>query len=260
MKKLLSVLASACFTVAVAQLKPSAVSDVAFSADRFMGIDTFNWFYYSKDNTFYKQKDARALQYRNISLGKIKRADILNPMNIVLFYEDFNSVVQLDNQLNEIRRINFSDYPEPLVVTAVGNAAQNRLWIFNSVTQQLGLYDYLKHNFVAITQPLKGVIRHYETDFNHFDWVDDQGNRFSCDLFGKITAVGKVPDFDGMQFVSSRSAMFTKDGALYYFSVDGNTAQLIDLGKNSTSGFWYGAQNLAIFTPDGISIYNLKLP
>lgn len=260
MKKILPLVATLCFTAVSAQLKPVLVGEAKFSADLFMGIDNFNWRYYVKDDAFFKEKDGQALQYKNISLGKIRRADILNPMSIVLFYEDFNSVVQLDNQLNEIRRINFSEHPEPIVATATGNAAQNRLWVYNSLTQQLGLFDYLKNSYVPITQQLKGTIRHYETDFNHFDWVDDQGNRFSCDLFGKIASLGKIGSFDSIQFISERSALFAKGGSLYYFTRDGNQPQLIDLGKKSASGFWYGAQILTIFTTDGISIYNLKLP
>jgi hypothetical protein len=30
-----------------------------------------------------------------------------NPLNIVLFYENFNVVILLDNQLNETQKINF---------------------------------------------------------------------------------------------------------------------------------------------------------
>lgn len=238
---------------------PQLVSEVPTKADWYVGFDNLGANYFVTDNAFYKEKERKLLQYQNISFGKIDKADLINPMNLLLFYKDFNAVVFLDNQLNEIRRINFSDFPEPLTVTAAGNASQNRLWIYNSINQQIGLFDFLKNNVVYLAQPLKGNIVHYETDFNHFHWIDESGNRFSCDLFGKIISVGRFPVEAKTQFVSDTSMIYLKNKELRHFSLSGNTEQLIDLGEKSALGFWYGAQNLAIFTTEGISLYKLKL-
>lgn len=54
-------------------------------------------FYIKKNNT-------QLWQYKNLSLGKITKIDLQNPLKIVLFYEGFNSVILLDNQLNEIQK------------------------------------------------------------------------------------------------------------------------------------------------------------
>jgi hypothetical protein len=71
-------------------------------------------------------------------LGKITKVDLQNPLKIVLFYESFN-VAPLDNQLNEIQKINFSSNANPIVITATGIASQNQLWVYNSLNQQIGL-------------------------------------------------------------------------------------------------------------------------
>jgi len=238
---------------------PQLVSEIPATADRFIGFDNLGANYFIANNVFFKEKEGKLLQYQNLSFGKIERADLINPMNLLLFYKDFNAVVFLDNQLNEIRRINFSDFPEPLTVIAMGNASQNRLWVYNSINQQIGLFDYLKNTIAYLAQPIKGMPVHYETDFNHFYWLDDSGNRYSCDLFGKISFMGRFPVETKAQFVSEATMLYLKDNQLRYFSLDGNTEQLIDLGEKSPSGFWYGAQNLAIFTSAGISLYKLKL-
>ena len=39
---------------------------------------------------------------------KIKKVDLINPLKVTLFYEEFNTVVLLDNQMNEIQKIDFS--------------------------------------------------------------------------------------------------------------------------------------------------------
>ena len=65
---------------------------------------------------FYKTKDHQSLEYKNISLGKITKVDLQNPLKIVLFYENFNTAVLLDNQLNETQKINFSENTIPIQV------------------------------------------------------------------------------------------------------------------------------------------------
>jgi len=259
MKKLLLILVIAIWTTAPGQPSPEFVSEFAAQADRYVGFDNLGANYYIKDNSLYKEKEGKRVQYNTLSFGRIERVDLINPMSIVVFYNDFNSVVFLDNQLNEIRRINFSDFSEPLTAIAVGNASQNRLWVYNAINQQIGLFDYLKNSVIYLSQPIRDNIAHYESDFNHFYWMDNQGNRYSCDLFGKIVSLGRFPYEPGSQFISDTSMIYIKDKELRYFTLDGNTEQLIDLGEKSPTGFWYNAQNLAIFTPEGISLYKLKL-
>ena len=89
----------------------------------------------------------------------------------VLFYEDFNSVVLLDNQLNKISEINFSQNNIPIVATATGMSTQNQLWIYNTLNQQIGLFDYLKNEYKTVSTPLTENIKFYQTDFNTFYWI-----------------------------------------------------------------------------------------
>ena len=168
MKKFLFAFLFVAQLAAWGQPVPELVSEFVAEADWYAGFDNLGANYYVKDNTLYKEKEGKRVQYNNISYGRIAKIDLINPMNLLVFYKDFNAVVFLDNQLNEIRRINFSDFPEPLTVTAAGNASQNRLWVYNSINQQLGLYDYLKNSIVYLAQPVKGTNVHFESDFNHF--------------------------------------------------------------------------------------------
>jgi hypothetical protein len=88
----------------------------------------FFWFYYTvKNNIFSKIGTRETFVYQNFSLGKITKVDLQNPLKIVLFYENFNTVVTLDNQLNEIQK-NFSESSVPIVATAIGIASQNQFW------------------------------------------------------------------------------------------------------------------------------------
>ena len=213
-----------------------------------------------KNNVFSKIKDNESFEYKNVSLGELTRVDFQNPLKIIAFYENFNAIVILDNQLNEIQKINLSENEIPIVATAVGISSQNRLWIYNNLTQQIGFFDYLNNTFQAITPPFDGNIKHYESDFNTFQWIDGGLNWYSCTIFGKITSLGKIPDFDYIQAVSNQAVLFSKAGVFYFYDVEKNKTYPIENVEKSTTNFYYKDQILSIFTNQEISNYKIKIP
>ena len=80
----------------------------------------------------------------------------------MLFYVDFNTVVVLDNHLNEIQVIPFSE-----TILFANKSVANKLWLFNSDRQKLQLFDYksntetLSSQVLTDFEPLK-----MESDFN----------------------------------------------------------------------------------------------
>ena len=231
-----------------------------FSADTFIGYDKFGARYGIRDNVFFKSADGISAEYRNLSLGRISRVDLQNPLSILLFYEDFNTVVTLDNQLNEIRAINFSENNPPIVAAAAGMAAQNRFWIYEAVSQQIGLYDYLNNKHTVLTQPLRGDMLHYESDFNYFYWIDEQYNWYACDMFGKISFQGTVPEYDHIIIAGIQLLFYTKDGTIYVRDLkNGKTYEIRNVEKSFNS-FNYTDQILSIFTKDGITNYKITIP
>lgn len=230
------------------------------SADDYSGHDNFGFQYLIKDNTFIKTNGKDKLEFRKLAFGKLMRVDIQNPLLMVLFYENFNAVVLLDNQLNEVKSINFNELSTPVIARAVGLASQNRLWVYDSMTQQIGLYDYLKNTYQALSTPLKESIRHYQTDFNHFQWADAKSTWFACDLFGKVTELGKVPDFDQVYFTQNEYFVFSKSGKLFVKNLKNNMIYTISGIDNSQKKFYAEAQILSIFTSSGITNYKITLP
>lgn len=233
---------------------------IHFQADNFIGYDSFGSYYYVKNNVLIKKTNSKIWQYKNLALGKISKVDIQNPLNIVLFYENFNTVILLDNQLNETQKINLSENTTPILATATGIAFGNHLWIYNSLSQQIGLFDFLKSDYRAITTPFKETIKQYTSDYNSFQWIDEKQNWFYCNIYGNITPLGKVPDFDSIEIVSYSDLLYTKDNSLYHFTLNGNKSTLIDLDKKTFKNFYYKDQILTIFTNEGITNYKITIP
>lgn len=231
---------------------------VAF--ETFIGFDGMQSLYYINNNVLYKKDKNELWQYKNISLGKISKIDILNPLKIVLFYENFNTVILLDNQLNEIKKINFSEKLIPLVVSSIGISSNNQLWVYNSLTQQIGLYNYLKNNYKTISPPISGTILFYQTDFNTFYWIDNQHILHSCDLFGKINDLGKIPDFDQIQLLGSKDFIFSKDSEFFIKDEKKTPPKRIENLPKSFKNFFIKDQILSIFTTQEITNFKITKP
>ena len=236
------------------------LDSTVLSADYFLGYDQFGFYYLIKNNVLSKHKKGESFEYKNISLGKPTKIDIQNPLKIMLFYENFNSIILLDNQLSETQKINLSENDVPIMATATGIASQNRLWIYNSLTQQIGLFDYLKNTFQSITPSFQGSLKHYESDFNTFQWIDNNLNWYSVDVFGKITSLGKVSDFDQIQAITNQLIIFSKEKKLYVQDLKNGTISPIENVEKSFKNFCYKDQILSIFTNQGISNYKISIP
>jgi hypothetical protein len=236
------------------------IDTIALQLDSFIGYDKFGDYYYLKNNVFFKQNSTKNWQYKNLSLAKISKIDLQNPLNIVLFYENFNTILLLDNQLNEKQKINLSENNTPILATATGLAFGNRLWIYNSLSQQIGLFDYLKSEFTPITIPFKGTMKQYFSDFNTFQWIDEKQNWFKCSINGQITQLGKIPDYDMVQIISNSELIFKKNNELYHYSLKEKMKNLIAIDEKTFENFYYKDQILSIFTIEGITNYKIIIP
>ncbi|MDX1783719.1 MAG: hypothetical protein R3361_06135, partial [Aequorivita vladivostokensis] len=77
-------------------------SKVPFGADRFIGFDNYKNSYFIKDSVIHKQGPDGNFLFNDLQLGRITSVDIINPLKVVVFFQDTNTVVMLDNKLNEI--------------------------------------------------------------------------------------------------------------------------------------------------------------
>lgn len=263
MKKLVLLLFIASFSFIFSQnqkLTPLKIDSIRFDGDAFLGYDSFGFYYTIKNNVFSKISKRDTLEYKNISLGKISKVDLQNPLKIVLFYENFNTVVILDNQLNETQKINFSENTIPIVATAIGIASQNQFWVYNTMNQQLGLYDYLSNNYKTISVPFTENIKHYSSDFNVFHWVDNKNNWYLCDIFGKIISKGIIPDFDSIIIINENQFIYSKDAVLILYDLEKGKKTEIEISEKRFKKFYYKDQILSIFTSTGITNYKITIP
>ena len=118
--------------------------------------------YLIKDNILTKELDGKTKVNQNFNFGNLTSVDILNPLEIVLFYSDFNTVLVLDNELNLKHTIPFANN-----IKFASKAITDMIWVYNEDENKLQLYDY-KSKTVSISS---NVLTNFkptamETDFN----------------------------------------------------------------------------------------------
>lgn len=231
----------------------------SYNYDQYIDTDEFGYHYFYKNKALVKLSNTEIFEFKNISLGLPTRIDLHNPLKIVLFYENFNTVICLDNQLNEVSNINFSSFETPILASAIGIAAQNRFWIFNMLSQKIGLFDFLNNKFMELTPPLQLTKKTYNSDFNYFYWIDADNMLHSCDLFGKITTLGQVADCEKIQIIDSQKVLILKNNRLFINNLTKNTSSEHIINEKTILDFSLKNQILTIFTNQEIHTYQIKL-
>ena len=252
-----------CCTIGFCQnkkLQTTALDTKELENKTYIGFDGLGNNYYIKDNVFSKQNESQVWEYKNVALGKITSVDYVNPLKVVVFYEDFNTIITLDNQLNEIQKLNIFDIDNTIFASKVGLASQDQFWIYNSLTQQIMLFNYLKNTSKIIGNPIQESIKYTQSDFNNFYWIDEINNWYAIDIFGKVTLLANIPPFEKIQIIDNEKLLFSRDNILYSLNNQTKVVHEIEIVENSFQNYYYKDQILAIFTNQQIKNYKIKLP
>lgn len=250
-----------CFSLQSQEVIPAVKqSDTQLTCDIFLGFDNQKSIYSLKNNILTKNSDGITYQYNNLSLGKITNVDFQNPLQIVIFYKNFNTVVLLDNQLNEIKKIDFNLQSTPVTIEAVSLSSQNQIWIYDSISSKIGLYNVNTDTFKWISTMLENPILYYESDYTHFYWTDINLNLYRISIYGTIEKLGILPKFDVIQLTKNGNSIYKIDDELYYYDLTSKSSSKIAIDEKIISKFFFRDGILSIFTQNEITNYKIILP
>ena len=233
------------------------VSEQPMVADQWFGVDAFGYQYYAVKNEFIKQKGAEKWVFKQIDLGVISRVDIQNPLRIILFYEPFNKVVTLDNQLNKILSTDFNFYSN-ILASSVGLAHGDRYWVYNINSQQVGLFSYFNGQYKVFPNYITSPIKTYGSNFNHFFWINEDNEWWQTDIFGKFQKIASNIKGEEVFFLNQNWILVKCQSKYHLLTKQNDNIPLNDLDKN-ISQLQFNNQILSIFTPSKISQYQLKI-
>jgi hypothetical protein len=211
--------------------------------------------YYSKNQVLYKIENNEKFQFQNLQLGDIEQVDILNPLKILVFYKEANTVLILDNRLNEIDRLNFNTIREFKTVDFAGLSKHTWLWIFNVDSQQLELFDYKANTTINRSIPIFKEIQGFKSNYN-FCWIQHPNAISLFNINGS-----KLNEFDLEGLISfntfKNQVMLLTTSHLKWIDREFNTIQTFKKPKINFNRFYFNDQNLYIYSDKVLNIYRL---
>jgi len=256
MRILLYILIVMSVSVQAQQLAP--VASTPLEADTFVGIDTYKNTYFIRDFELYKEGPLGNYVFKDFQLGPIASVDIINPLNVVVFYQEVNTVVFLDNRLNEIERINFNIIPEFINVGMATNAGNNRLWLFNIDTQQLELYNYRNQRQTIVSQPFNGQLLAQASNFNYC-YVLTESALYAFNIYG--SPLWKEAADGVTQVVQhNNSILLEQNNELYYYVEKDKDPLKITTPELSIKNIQLTQDFLYIYDGENVHTFTLTQP
>lgn len=109
-------------------------------------------------------------EYQNQFLGNINQVDINNPLRLLLFFGESNTIIYLNQELSQIGEAINLDEIGNIEVKAICSSVTNGFWIFNSFTKRLEYYN----------EKLKPV--HSSEVLNEINSIEN--NKFELQMYG----------------------------------------------------------------------------
>jgi len=241
-------------------IETESIKSIQLKADKLIGFDDFKNIYYIKNNTLHKKTDQRIFTYTNTQLGEITSVDIKNPLKILLFYKNFNTVLILDNNLNELTTpINLNTTSFSKNAFLVNGSSNNNLWVYSLDDDTLQLYNYQTQNIQFTTQALS----FYQNDFKVQKivstykncWLIGKKSILHFDEYGTFIETIKLTNFTDVDVLKD-TFIYLKDNNLYRYKHQISIPiQLKD--KISIQSFYVNKNDMYIF--DGTTIFVLKI-
>ena len=218
---------------------------IVLNADHFWGRDTFDALFFSKENVFTKEWNHQKWEFTDYSLGELTFVSLLNPLKILLFYGNSNTVVILDKYLNEIKRIDFNVIKGFVNIHSVSPANDNTIWVFNSNSQRLELFNTITLKTILSTQPINQLPVYQYSNFN-FCWLVTDKVIYKFNVYGSLVEEIKNNGFSKLQSFNEKLYLF-KDHNIYTFAEDRTDVDQISLPEIKAEQFYVTDEILYIY-------------
>lgn len=182
-----------------------------------IGVDNFGTEYFLKNNIFYKKTTDNTINYSNVQLGNLTTVNTFNPLKLVLFYKDFNTVIILDNRLAEVYKIDFNTTQPYKNITHVSIGNDNTIWTFNQDLQQLQLYDYKAKMVRATTLPVVSNVLDLTSNYNYC-WLLTENYLYKYSYFGSL--LFKIENKGFSKLAESNDNIILKQGNKLFYLDD----------------------------------------
>ena len=106
-----------------------------------ISVDNLGESYFLEDD---KLRKGKVYTFSDSSLGDLNKVDFYNNFKLKLWYSNFNTLVILDNFLNEITRVQFNEISSLFEITNISSANENNVWVYDESNMRIKKFDFFK--------------------------------------------------------------------------------------------------------------------
>ena len=227
----------------------------SIQVSQYVSIDNFDQEYFIIGNEFTLKARYGNLSYSNVQLGELSSVDVLNPLKINLFYQDFNTAVILDNRLAEITKVYFNQLQPQRIISHISTAYNNNIWLFNENTRQLELFDFISLKTILTSLPITGKVKSLDSDYNNC-WVLTDQFIYCINYFGVVVRKIKNMGFSSLKQVRGNLVLQRKN-LLYFLPKNKEETIPIKLPELLINQFFVTNETLYIYDHEFLHRYQL---
>jgi hypothetical protein len=205
--------------------------------------------------------DSAAVYNEVRKFGQLQTIDVTNPLNILLFYKDFSTVVLLDRFLSQRSTVDLRRH-QILEASAAALSNDNNIWVFDATQSKLKKLDE-KGNLLQETNDFRSLfpekvepVRIYDRDGKVYLYDPNQG-LYIFDYYGSFHRKLPLKDLKQLSFSAGVIRGLNNKGILVY-----NLSNFMEHQYEFPSSFGsfnnYIIGNTRIYgiSKDAISIYS----
>ncbi len=131
-----------CFTsYSYAQNELTVIKEINVQADKIYSDHIGNFYVLHQETlTKYDSLGTKSYTYSNLQYGNISHVDVSNPLKILIFFKDFNSILYLDKTLSPQGGIIDLNHLTSLS-SLVCSSYQNGIWLYEPLNSEMIRYN-----------------------------------------------------------------------------------------------------------------------
>lgn len=197
------------------------------------------------------------------SLGTLSHIDVSNPLQTLVYYQEYNTVILLDRTLSELYRFNLTDL-DIFQLKALGTSRDNNLWFYdlNSATlKKINQQGQILQESSDLTLVVDSELNpNFLIERNNKVYLNNpQEGILVFDLFGAYLKTIELPNLNFFQ-IEEQQLFYLEHSTLKSFDLQLLQTSTIELPLNTNTLKQIGIaqKHLYLLYPEQIMIYQLE--
>jgi len=225
------------------------------SYKRFLAVDNYNGIYFLNFEVLTKIQGDQKWVYTNYELGVPTSVSTLNPLQILVFYKETNTIVFLDRFLNETRRVDLNQLNPPKIGWWAENTKNQEIWLYSGEDNHLEFFNYKQNITLSQTIPFLETPIGLTADFNNA-YVLFQHKINQYNIYGTLLHTKTIDSLQQLK-ISKSYILGKSKHQLKVFDRNLKTLGTIKIPKNNLTDFSLRDEKLYIYSESTLFTYQL---